>query len=76
MSAKTWILMAAAAALASCATTSSPGTGPNGRPMYRVTGYSTASKAYQRASEVCPAGYDILSSGQHGAIVELDVECR
>lgn len=71
-----WMILAACAALVSCATSSGAGVGPNGRPMYRVTGYSTAAKAYTRASELCPSGYDILSSGQHGAIVELDIECR
>jgi hypothetical protein len=62
-------------ALASCATTNSVAKGPNGRPLHHIESI-TSSKGYERASEKCASGYDILRSSQQGMFFVLDVECK
>ena len=60
--------------LAGCGTVHSVAKGPNGRPMFHIEAISTP-KAYERASESCPGGYDILSS-RRGTVFALDIECK
>jgi hypothetical protein len=44
--------------------------------MHHIEGMFSATKAYERAGEKCPNGYDILSNRQQGLFTILEVECR
>lgn len=61
--------------LAGCATTNSVAHGPNGRPLHHIESVG-ATKAYAKASEKCPNGYDLLTSRQQGLFFVIDVECK
>ena len=65
----------AAVLLAGCASTSSVARGPNGRPLHHIESVSSA-KGYERASNECPAGYDVIHTRQQGVFFVLDIECR
>ena len=64
-----------AVGLGGCTTNSGAKKGPNGRPLYYIrTGQP--GKEYGRASELCPNGYDVVSTNQTGLVVNLTVECK
>ena len=69
------IVLASAVLLAGCATTNSVARGPNGRPLHHIESV-TASKGYERASEKCANGYDVIHSRQQGLFFVLDIECK
>lgn len=60
-----------------CAITSSSERGPNGRAVHFIDGMS-ASVAFQKASEFCPYGYDILGEPRQISVIDytMTVECR
>lgn len=69
-----WIL--AVLVISACAgCVSAPVTGPSGRPLYHIETMSTA-KAYAKAAENCPQGYEVIHARQQGAFHVLDVECK
>lgn len=71
------IAMAAAAALAGCAITSSSNHGPSGQPVHFIDGMS-AGVAYDKAHELCPMGYAILGEPRQVSVVDyiMTIECR
>ncbi len=62
-------------AIAGCTTTNSTAKGPNGRPLHYIRSPNPAS-AYKQASDLCPNGYNIISTDQQGLVVILTVECK
>ena len=58
--------------LCGCAISPRPLTGPNGRPGYamRCSGAGrTLEACYQKAGQLCPSGYDVISEGGGGALL-------
>lgn len=72
---KRYFVLAAAFALAGCATASGTPNGPHGRPIYSLEG-PYASMLFNKASEKCPSGYEFVSApsqdgyGAHHATIE------
>lgn len=55
--------LAAAAVLSGCAT-SRQTTGPSGRAAHSITcGAAMQHQCWEKAGEVCPAGYDVVTAG-------------
>lgn len=69
------LIILAALLLAGCATVSSVAHGPNGQPLHHIEATS-ATAAYTKASEKCPAGYNMLTARQQGLFFVIDVECK
>lgn len=66
-----------AAALAGCAMTSTSKTGPNGRPVHYIDAMTSA-KMWDKASSLCPNGYNILMGPQRTTELdwEISIECK
>lgn len=64
-----------ALSVVACARVSTVEHGPNGRALQHIEA-SSAAKGYEKASEMCPRGYDMLTWRQQGLTFILDVECR
>ena len=67
---KTLGVCAVIALLASC-TTVTEVKGPDARPAYVVECHSHEAECYQKASEVCPKGYSMVSNKVGTTIVPL-----
>lgn len=61
-------VFAAAALLAGCAT-AVPVNGPNGRPALSVHCGINATRCYEKAGQMCPAGYTFLDQANGSVIV-------
>jgi hypothetical protein len=74
---KKCLLIAVVLALPSCAITSGTDNGPNGRPVHWINGTS-AKAAFEKASALCPSGYDILGDPKQTSVIdyEMTIECK
>lgn len=63
--------------LSGCAITSSHDVGPNGQPVHFIDAMS-ASVAYRKAQQLCPAGYNILGEPRMISVMDyvMTVECK
>ncbi|MNE54524.1 hypothetical protein D3C77_544850 [compost metagenome] len=63
--------------LSACAITSSNAMGPNGRPVHFIDG-TTASVSFDKASELCPHGYTMLSPPEQTTPLDyvMTIECK
>lgn len=66
-----------AAALAGCVMTSTRKTGPNGRPVHYIDAMTSATM-WDKASSLCPNGYNILMGPQRTTDVDwgISIECK
>lgn len=63
--------------LSACAITSSNSVGPNGRPVHFIDG-TTASVTFDKANELCPNGYTMLSAPNQTTPLDyvVTIECK
>lgn len=78
---KHFIAIAISAALAGCAVSATPVTGPEGKSAYslKCAGYGrTLDDCYKKAGEVCPAGYkiDAMPTSAIGPGAYMLVSCK
>lgn len=58
---RTLLLLAAAALLAGCAVKATPVYLADGRPAYYIACGRGIAQCYEKAAEICPAGYSLIS---------------
>lgn len=77
-------LLLSMVAVAGCASTPEPFTGPNGRTAYSLS-CNRLGYCYEKASNLCPKGYDSVGQGSRFAMLpngmaatrtSLTIECR